>query len=135
MPYGMCFKRFTQNHSAYNEGRWMILTALKAVVWPAVAWIVADVLLYIAVVADATAADVLGGNPSLVTGLALAIAIWAGAAVKQANGKMWEAFVGGIVVGFACGVPAVLLFGDPTGFLWTIIVFSLVVAWAGWALK
>ena len=111
--------------------------ALKATMWPAIVWIVIDVLLRVGIAVDPTTAEAFPNylvDPWTI-GITLALALWAGAAVKKAKGKLYEALVGGVLVGLACGIPSLLLFGASTGFIIDIVLFSLAVAWGGWGLK
>jgi hypothetical protein len=108
--------------------------AVKAVKWPAIVWIVSLILFKIAALAN------LGMDGSLpiyaiATTLGLLLAIWAGFEVKTTKGDYLEAVLAGIIVGLACGVPALLFDLGSVRFLVNITIFSLAAAWAGWGLK
>jgi hypothetical protein len=108
--------------------------ALKAVKWPAIVWIVSLILFKIAAMAN-LGAD--GSFPiySVATTLGLVLGLWAGFEVKTVKGDYSEAIVGGIIVGLACGIPALLFDLGSVRFLVNITIFSLAAAWAGWGLK
>ncbi len=110
---------------------------INAVTWPAIAWILTDVLYRVAALANPAAGAQLSANiyPIAVT-IGLALAVWAGAAVKEAKGTYQEAVAAGIITGLACGVPAIILFGaESIPFAINITIFSLATAWAGWGLR
>ncbi len=110
---------------------------IKAVTWPAIAWILTDILYRVAALANPAAGAQLSANiyPIAVT-IGLALAVWAGAAVKEAKGTYHEAVAAGIITGLACGVPAIILFGvESIPFAINITIFSLATAWAGWGLR
>lgn len=114
-----------------------MVSALKAALPPAATWLSIDVLLRIALAADETVG---GAFPAYqldpwTVGLTLVLALWAGAAVKQANGRVYEVVIGGILVGLGCGIPALLLFGSSSGFVIDITMFAAGTALAGWGLK
>jgi hypothetical protein len=67
--------------------------------------------------------------------LGFALCLWAGFEVKEAKGEYVEAILAGIVVGLACGIPALLFDLGNFRFLATIVIFSLAASWAGWGLK
>jgi len=110
---------------------------VKAVMWPAIAWIVAEILFRIAALANQAAGAQFEANIYFVSStIGLALGVWAGASVKDAKGSYQEAIAGGVVVGLACGIPAIILFGlgaIPLAINMTIL--SLTTAWAGWGLK
>jgi len=108
--------------------------AIKAVKWPTIVWIVSLILFKIAALAN-LGAD--GSFPiyAIATTLGLVLGLWAGFEVKAVKGDYLEAIVAGIVVGLACGVPALLFDLGSFGFLVNITIFSLAAAWAGWGLK
>jgi len=109
----------------------------KSVVWPAIVWVVTLILFRIAALANQSAGAQFGGNLyPIATTIGLALGIWAGVAVKQTKGTYQEAIVVGVVLGLACGIPAIILFGlGLIPFAINITIFSLATAWAGWGLK
>ena len=110
---------------------------LKAAMWPAIVWVIIDILLKVAFTIDPTAGEAFPNylvDPWTI-GITLALALWAGAAIKRAKGQLYEALAGGVLVGLACGVPTLLLFGGSTGFIIDIVLFSFAVAWGGWGLR
>jgi hypothetical protein len=116
--------------------------ASKAVMWPAFVWVVTIVLFRVAGLAYPPAESQFTQNLySIATTLGLVLAIWAGFAVKEAKGTYQEAIIGGLFVGLACGVPAVIVFSGtnniPTflAFAINMAIFSLAASWAGWELK
>ncbi len=108
--------------------------AVKAAVWPAIVWIITLILFKIAALAN-LGTD--GAFPmySIALILGFALCLWAGFEVKEAKGEFGEAILAGIVVGLACGVPALLFDLGSFRFLATIVIFSLAASWAGWGLK
>ena len=109
----------------------------KAVMWPAIVWIVTEILFRIAALANQAAGAQFQANIySLSSTIGLALGIWAGASVKEAKGTYQEAIAGGVIVGLACGIPAIILFGlGAIPFAINITILSLATAWAGWGLK
>jgi len=105
--------------------------------WPAIAWIVTDILFKIAALASQTTGAQFESNMYIVfSTIGLALGVWAGASVKLAKGSYQEAIAGGIIVGLACGILTVILFdlrSVPLAINMTIL--SLATAWAGWGLK
>ncbi len=111
--------------------------ALKAALLPAVTWVVIDVLLRIALAVDSTVGTAFPNyqlEPFTIV-LTLGLALWAGAAVKQAKGKLYEVVIGGVLVGLGCGIPAFLLFGNSSGFVIDIVLLASGTALAGSGLK
>ena len=112
-------------------------SALKAAMLPAATWVIIDVLLRIGSAVDPTVGlnfPTYQADPWTVA-LTLALALWAGAAIKQVKGKFYEAIIGGVLVGLGCGIPAFALFGGATGFVIAIVLFAAGTALAGWGLK
>lgn len=109
----------------------------RSVMWPAIVWIVTLVLFRIAALANQSAGAQFAGNIyPLATTIGLALGIWAGVGVRQTKGTYLEAIVVGVVLGLACGIPAIILFGlGLVPFAINITIFSLATAWAGWGLK
>ena len=109
----------------------------KGVMWPANVWIVTLILFRIAQLVNSSAGGQFGGNLyPIATTIGLALGVWTGIAVKEAKGTYLEAMVGGIILGLACGIPAIILFGlGFVGFAINITIFSFAVAWAGWNFK
>lgn len=109
----------------------------KAVTWPVIVWVVTIVLFRLAALAYPAAGSQFTGNfYPIATTLGLLLAVWAGVSVKSAKGTYQEAIIGGVIVGLACGIPGIIIFG--LGFIpfaINITIFSLVTAWAGWGLK
>jgi hypothetical protein len=108
--------------------------AMKAVKWPAIVWVVSLILFKIAALVN------LGTDRSfpiyaIATTLGLVLGLWAGREVKALKGDFVEAILAGIVVGLACGIPALLFDLGSVRFLINITIFSLAAAWAGWGLK
>jgi hypothetical protein len=110
---------------------------LKAVSWPALVWIATEILFRITSLASQAAGAQYEANSFVVTSIiGLALGVWAGASVKLAKGSHLEAIAGGIVVGLACGVSAVILFGlGAVPLAINITILSLATALAGWGLK
>jgi hypothetical protein len=108
--------------------------AIKAAKWPAIVWIVSLILFKIAALANLGAG---GSFPiyAIGTTLGLLLGVWSGFGVKGVKGDYLEAIMAGIIVGLACGVPALLFDLGNLGFLVNITIFSLASAWAGWGLK
>lgn len=116
--------------------------AVKAVMFPAFVWLVTIVLFRIAGLVYPPAQSQFTQNLySIATTLGLALAILAGFAVKDAKGTYQEAILGGLIVGLACGLPALLVFSStnsvPTflAFALNMAIFSLAASWVGWELK
>lgn len=109
----------------------------EGVTWPAIVWIVALILFRIAQLIDQPAGAQFTANLyPIATTLGLALGIWTGIAVKEAKGTYIEAMVAGIILGLACGIPAIILFGTGfVGFAINMTIFSFAVAWAGWNFK
>jgi len=79
----------------------------KAVMWPAIVWIVTEILFRIATLVNQAAGAQFQANIySVSSTIGLALGIWAGASVKEAKGTYQEAIAGGVIVGLACGIPA-----------------------------
>lgn len=104
------------------------------VTWPAIAWIVTMILFRIGQLANQSAGAQFNGNLyPIATTIGLALGVWTGLAVRDAKGTYLEAIIAGIILGLACGIPAIILFGlGFIGFAINITIFSLAVAWAGW---
>jgi hypothetical protein len=109
----------------------------KGVMWPAIVWIVTLILFRIGQLVNQSAGSQFNGNLyPIATTIGLALAIWTGIAVKENKGTYLEAMVAGIILGLACGIPAIILFGVGfVGFAFNITIFSFAVAWAGWNFK
>ena len=109
----------------------------QGVMWPAVVWVVTLILFRIGQLVNQSAGSQFNGNLyPITTTIGLALAIWTGIAVKENKGTYLEAMVAGIILGLACGIPAIILFGVGfVGFAINITIFSFAVAWAGWNFK
>ena len=109
----------------------------KGVMWPGIVWIVTLILFRIAQLVNSSAgARFVGDLYPIATRIGLVLGVWTGIAVKESKGTYLEAMVGGIILGLACGVPAIILFGlGMVGFAINMVIFSLAVAWAGWNFK
>lgn len=107
---------------------------VKAVTWPCIVWVISLILFKIAALANLSLD---GAFPlyAIATTLGLVLGLWAGFEIKTAKGGYPEAIVGGIIVGLACGIPAMLFDLGSLRFLVNMTVFTLAVAWAGWGLK
>jgi hypothetical protein len=110
---------------------------MKGVMWPCIVWIVTEILFRIAALANQAAGAQFEANAySVATVIGLALGIWAGFSVKEVRGTDKEAIVGGVLVGLACGIPAVILFGlSLVPFAINMTILSLAVTWAGWAIR
>lgn len=116
--------------------------ASRAIMWPGFVWVVTIVLFRIAGLVYSTAQSQFTQNLyPIATTLGLLLAIWAGFAVREAKGTYQEAILGGLLVGLACGIPAVIVFSDtsniPTflAFAINMAIFSLAASWVGWELR
>jgi hypothetical protein len=109
----------------------------KAVTWPVIVWVIAIVLFRLAALIYPPAGSQFTSNfYPIATTLGLLLAVWAGFAVKAAKGTYQEAIVAGVIVGLACAIPGIIIFGlEFTGFAINITIFSMATAWAGWGLK
>ncbi len=106
----------------------------QGVTWPAIVWIVTLILFRIAQLAYPPAGSQFNENLyPIATTIGLALAIWAGIATKENKGTYLDAMIAGIILGLACGIPAIILFGAGfVGFAMIMTIFSFAVAWAGW---
>ncbi len=109
----------------------------EAVTWPVIVWVVAIVLFRLgALVYPAVGSQFIGNFYPIATTLGLLLAVWAGFSVKASKGTYQEAIVAGVIVGLACGIPGIIIFGlEFAPFAINVTIFSLAVAWAGWGLK
>ena len=109
----------------------------RAVMWPVIVWVVTIVLFRLAALVDPAAGSQFTGNfYPIATTLGLLLAVWAGFSVKTSKGSYQEAIVGGVVVGLACGIPGIIIFGLVfIPFAINVTIFSLAATWAGWGIK
>jgi len=108
--------------------------AVKAAMWPAIVWVVSLILFKIAALAN-LGTDGTFPLSYIATTLGLVLALWAGFEVKEGKGEYTEAILAGIIVGLACGIPALLFDLGSVRFLASITIFSLAACWGGWGLK
>jgi hypothetical protein len=109
----------------------------KLVMWPVIVWVVAIVLFRIAALAyPAAGSQFIANFYPIATTLGLLLAVWVGFSVKAGKGTYQEAIVGGAIVGLACGIPGIIIFGlEFIPLAINVTIFSLATAWAGWGLK
>ena len=108
--------------------------AVKAAMWPAIIWIVSLILFKIAALAN-LGTDGTFPLYSIATTLGLVLALWAGFEIKEGKGEYTEAILAGVIVGLACGIPALLFDLSGFRFLASVTIFSLAACWGGWGLK
>ena len=106
----------------------------QGVTWPAIVWVITLILFRIGQLVNQQAGSQFTSNLyPIATTIGLVLAVWTGMAVKEEKGSYLDAMLGGIILGLACGIPAIILFGTAfLGFAINITIFSLAVAWAGW---
>ncbi len=109
----------------------------KLVMWPVIVWVVTIVLFRLAaLVYPAAGSQFIGNFYPIATTLGLLLAVWVGFSVKAGKGTYQEAIIGGAIVGLACGIPGIIIFGlEFIPFAINVTIFSLATAWAGWGLK
>ncbi len=106
----------------------------EGVTWPAIVWVITLILFRIGQLVNQQAGSQFAGNlyPITVT-IGLVLGVWTGLAVKEGKGSYVDAILGGVILGLACDIPAIILFGTAfLGFAINITIFSFAVVWASW---